>query len=235
MKPDRTRTVSDANVREHDHRDEPTAGRGGAWSWTRLVIAYGLLEWALWSGNRGVQEIASLAFITWVVVTTIAERPRLRDLGLGITGLRRAAIAIPIALIAAGLILFGSWMLGTLRPLYGSRPLAHALGYMLWAMIQQFILNSYFFLTLEALLPSRREAVAGAVLLFTIAHFPNPVLLVGTFLLSALFVTLFRRYRNIYPLGIAHAILGLTLAIALPDSVLRHMRVGIGYYHFVIK
>lgn len=223
------------DLREHDHPSEHIPGRGVAWPWIRLVIAYGLLEWALWSANRGVQEIASLAFITWVVVTTVAQRPRLRDLGLGVAGLRRAAVAIPIALIAAGCILFASWMLGALRPLYGSRPLAHALGYTLWAMIQQFILNSYFFLTLEELLPSSRDAVVGAVLLFTLAHFPNPVLLVGTLLLSALFVTLFRRYRNVYPLGIAHAILGLSLAIALPDSVLRHMRVGIGYYHFVIK
>ncbi len=222
------------DVHKHDHADH-AASRGVLWPWIRLAIAYGLLEWALWSANRGVQEIASLAFLAWVIVTTIAQRPRLRDLGLGLTGLRRAAITIPIALTAAGLILFASWMLGTLRPLYGSRPLTHALGYTLWAMIQQFILNSYFFLALEELLPSGRDAVIAAVLLFTLAHFPNPVLLVGTFLLSALFVTLFRRYRNVYPLGLAHAILGLSLAIALPESVLRHMRVGIGYYHFVIK
>jgi len=133
------------------------------------------------------------------------------------------------------LILLGAWRFGTLRPLYGSRPLDHALGYALWAMIQEFILNSYFFVSLEELLPRSRDAAIAAVMLFTLAHVPNPVLLAGTLLLSAFFVALFRRYRNIYPLGIAHAILGLTLAIALPDSVLRHMRVGIGYYHFVLK
>ncbi len=220
---------------EHDFPTARNASRRIAWPWVRIVIAYGLLEWALWSGNRSVQEIASLVFLTWVVVTTVAQRRPLRDLGLGVTGLRGAAVAIPIALVAAGLILLSSWMLGVLRPLYGSRPVAHALGYTLWALIQQFILNSYFFLTLEELLPRSRDAVAAAVALFTLAHFPSPVLLAGTFLLSTLSVTLFRRYRNVYPLGIAHAILGLSLALALPDSVLRHMRVGIGYYHFVIK
>ena len=205
------------------------------WPWLRIVVAYALLEWALWSSNRQVQETASLIFISWVLLTTAAQRPSLRELGLGLTGIRGAAIAIPIALFAAGLILLASWRLGALRPLYGSRPLAHALGYALWSMIQEFILNSYFFLTLEELLPRTRDAAIAAVLLFTLAHIPNPVLLAGTFLLSSVFVALFRRYRNIYPLGIAHAILGLTLAIAFPDSLLRHMRVGIGYYHFVIK
>lgn len=182
-----------------------------------------------------MQQVASLAFISWVIVTTVAQRRKLRDLGLGATGFGGAAIAIPVALVAAGLILLAAWLLGTLRPIYGSHPLPHALGYALWATIQEFILNSYFFLTLEELLPRSRDAAIAAVLLFTLAHIPNPVLLAGTFLASAFFVTLFRRHRNIYPLGLAHAILGLSLTLAFPDSILRHMRVGIGYYHFIIK
>jgi hypothetical protein len=31
---------------------------------------------------------------------------------------------------------------------------------------------------------------------------------------------------------VAHAILGLTIAITVPDNIHRHMRVGIGYYHY---
>jgi hypothetical protein len=40
---------------------------------------------------------------------------------------------------------------------------------------------------------------------------------------------MFRRYRNIFPLGLVHAALGLTIAASLPDSLLHHMRVGLGY------
>jgi hypothetical protein len=43
---------------------------------------------------------------------------------------------------------------------------------------------------------------------------------------------MFRRYRNIYPLAIVHAMLGLTVAITTPDSLLHHMRVGIGYLRY---
>ena len=220
---------------EQDPQPPGASHRNTTWPWTRLLIAYALLEWALWTSDRGIQQIASLAFITWVIITTIAGRRKMRDLGLGIRGFRGASIAIPIALLAAVLILFTSWSAGALRPLYGSRPVAHALGYTLWATIQEFILNSYFFLTLEEILPRSRDAAIGAVFLFAFAHIPNPVLVAGTLLLSAFSVALFRRYRNIYPLGIAHAILGLSLALAVPDALLRHMRVGIGYYHFVIK
>ena len=199
-----------------------------------MIVAYALLEWALWTTAR-TQQIASLAFITWIVVTTVSERRRLRELGLGLTGIRGASIALVVGVIAAGLILCAAWMLGTLRPLYGSRPLPHAFGYLLWATVQEFILNSYFFLTLEELLPRSRDAMIGAVVLFTLAHIPNPVLLVGTLLASIFFVSVFRRYRNIYPLGVAHGILGLALALSVPDIWIRHMRVGISFLHFVVK
>jgi len=43
---------------------------------------------------------------------------------------------------------------------------------------------------------------------------------------------MFRRYRNIFPLGLVHAALGLTIAASLPDHWLHHMRVGIGYLRY---
>jgi hypothetical protein len=54
----------------------------------------------------------------------------------------------------------------------------------------------------------------------------------ATFIGGLFFVELFRRFRNIYPLAVAHAMLGLTLAITIPDDWLRHMRVGLGFFHF---
>jgi hypothetical protein len=43
---------------------------------------------------------------------------------------------------------------------------------------------------------------------------------------------MFRRYRSIYPIGIVHAVLGLTVAVTMPDSILHNMRVGIGYLRY---
>jgi hypothetical protein len=43
---------------------------------------------------------------------------------------------------------------------------------------------------------------------------------------------MFRRYRSIYPIGIVHGVLGLTIALTMPDSLLHHMRVGIGYLQY---
>jgi membrane protease YdiL (CAAX protease family) len=75
-------------------------------------------------------------------------------------------------------------------------------------------------------------AVWVAATLFAAAHLPNPVLTTATLIGSLLFCEMFRRYRSLYPLAIVHAVLGLSLALTVPDSILHHMRVGIGYLRY---
>ncbi len=205
------------------------------WGWLQLAVAYGLLEASLWTAGDS-QRIFALAAALWIVLATIANRRSLRALGLGTTGFAKSLVAIPIAAAAAALIIVVGWQTGSLRELYGTRPpLWHSSGYAIWALMQQFILNSFFFVNLEDLLGSSRRALWGAVALFCFAHIPNPVLMAGTFVAALFFVSVFRRYRNIYPLGIAHAMLGLSLAVTVPDTWIRHMRVGISYLHFVVR
>lgn len=124
------------------------------------------------------------------------------------------------------IIVAGSVMrsLGPAQPV----PWRRAWQYAIWAMQQEFILQSFFYLRLESLLGSRR-ALLGAACLFSAAHLPSPLLTLLSFIGGLLFCEMFRRYRNIFPLGLVHAVLGLTIAASLPDSMLHHMRVGLGY------
>ena len=200
-----------------------------------MVVAYSLLEASLWTEGP-TQRIFALAAALWIVVATLLNRRSLRQLGLGTRGFVNSLIAIPVALAAAAVIVLIGWQAGTLRGLFGSRPLLwHSSGYAIWALMQQFILNSFFFLNLEELLGDSRRALWGAATLFCFAHLPNPVLMGGTLLAAVFFLALFRRHRNLYPLGIAHALLGLSLAVTVPDAWLRHMRVGISYLHFMVR
>ncbi|MBV9608956.1 MAG: CPBP family intramembrane metalloprotease, partial [Acidobacteria bacterium] len=80
-----------------------------------------------------------------------------------------------------------------------------------------------------------RKAVICSALLFAIAHVPSPVLTTGSLMMGLVFCEAFRRYRNIYPLALAHWVIGLSLSLALPDFIARHMRVGIGYLRFVAR
>jgi hypothetical protein len=65
--------------------------------------------------------------------------------------------------------------------------------------------------------------------IFSAAHLPNPILTVVTFVWGGIACAVFLRYHNLYPLGLAHALVGITIAISVPGPVIRNMRVGLGY------
>ena len=113
------------------------------------------------------------------------------------------------------------------------RPALHALLYGGWALGQQFLLQSFFFLRLEYILGYGRKALWTASSLFFVAHLPNPVLLAIAAVAAPISIELFRRYRNIYSLAIAHAFVGLALAVALPDRLTHQMKVGLAYLYWL--
>lgn len=106
--------------------------------------------------------------------------------------------------------------------------------YAVWALEQQFMLQSFMFVGVERALGTRIAVLACAGL-FGFAHLPNPVLTLATLSAGILFTLAFARYRNVYLLAIAHVILGLAFAIAVPEDVHHHMRVGWGYSRYVPK
>jgi membrane protease YdiL (CAAX protease family) len=82
---------------------------------------------------------------------------------------------------------------------------------------------------IEKIEGNKLKSAAMATGLFAAAHLPNPLLVAATLAIGFCFTQIFRRYRDIYTLGIAHGLLGLALACSLPNDVHRHMRVGLGY------
>jgi membrane protease YdiL (CAAX protease family) len=90
-------------------------------------------------------------------------------------------------------------------------------------------LNGYFLNRLRAVV-SVRAASLFAAILFALAHAPNPFLMAVTLPLGWGATLLYRRSRNLYLLGIAHAVVGLLLFLVVPDSISRHLRVGPGWF-----
>lgn len=196
------------------------------------LVGFAFLEAALWTDGK-LRWQFSLGVMLWIAFWTLYRQPSARQLGVRWDGFIRSCWVTGVAAaIGAGLLAAGR-LAGTLHPngLHRSLYLS-ALGYLFWTLQQQFILQSFFFIRLEQWLGSRR-AVWAAAGLFTVAHLPNPVLFPATLAAGLVFCAAFRRYRNIYTLAIAQAILGICLASAVPDAVHHHMRVGIGYLDWV--
>jgi hypothetical protein len=98
--------------------------------------------------------------------------------------------------------------------------------------MQQFLLQSYFLSRLLRLLPGRAAPIIVATGIFSLAHLPNPILTPITLVWGVVPCILFLRYRNIYALGLAHGIMGLCVAVTVPNSLHHHMRVGLGYLRY---
>jgi membrane protease YdiL (CAAX protease family) len=186
----------------------------------------------MWTSRPTQRAFFGVAF-AWILATTVASRPNLETLGLRIPFPRSSLWIVAGGGFLAIVVTAIALALHTLHPLQGAGLLAlHMAGYLLWAFEQQFILQDYFLFRLLRILPNEYSAVVGAALLFSTAHIPNPVLMAVTLVFGLASCALFLRYRNLYALGLVHGILGLCVAISVPDAVTHHMTVGLGYLHY---
>jgi Type II CAAX prenyl endopeptidase Rce1-like len=105
--------------------------------------------------------------------------------------------------------------------------------YALWACVQQLLLQGFFLPRCLRLTKTSASAALLAGALFSLAHLPNPLLTPVTLIWGFAACLLFLHYRNLYPLAMAHAIVGIAIAITIPGPVDHNMRVGLGYltYH----
>jgi membrane protease YdiL (CAAX protease family) len=194
-----------------------------------LVLAYALILLVIWT-PRPYQRILYIAAVVVLAAILTFSFQSARALGLQLTNLVRSLWIAVVALALAAVLILTAAHLHTLHNT--SHFIARYWGYALWAFVQQIILLDIFLRRLLVLLPSPRIAALAAAVLFASAHLPNPILVPLTLLWGFISCLLFLHYRNIIPLAIAHAALGITLAITIPSPVIRNMRVGLGFLHY---
>ena len=199
-----------------------------------LVVIYAAIQVALWTGGS-VRAIATASAWIGVIGSVLAERVSASKLGLGREGLRASLWILPAALALLGVTVLIGWLCGSLHGLAKEALWWRIAGYLPWAFAQQFAAQCFFFRRLEMLSGDRHAAVLMTSLLFAGAHLPNPVLVPATLLAEVLWTLAYRRYRNLYAISIAHALLAVAVTVAVPDAWHHHMRVGIGYFRYLAQ
>ena len=194
-----------------------------------LTISFAAILVVLWLPTREQLIFGPIALLAPLILVLL-QRPTLNELGVNWRRFISSLWILPAAVVvsAAGILLART--AGTFHELY-KPDLAHVGGYVLWTIYQQFLLQDYFMPRLTRVLRVD-AAIAFAAVLFAIAHLPNLALAVATLVWGAISCALFRRYRSLLVLGITQGLLGLCLAVCVPDAYLHHMRVGLGYWHY---
>ena len=208
----------------------PRSDPGSTRDLIEIILGYGLILFVIWMPEFP-QRILSPVALIFTLMVVLARRPSLNELGLGRRGLASSFWILPAAIVLALASMLVAKELGTLHPLYKG-DLKHIAGYVLWTLYQQFLLNDYFMPRLTRLLASEGAAVGLSAVLFAAAHLPNLPLTAATLVWGAISCALFRRYHNIYALGLAQGLLGLCFAICVPDALHHHLRVGLGYLRY---
>lgn len=211
---------------------QATLSRGRRRDAIEIAVAYGIImavEWTPRLLQRVLWLVAAvgLALIVW----------RSFD-GWHAMGFRAANFGRSMWIAAAALVLaaVAFAIAARMRTLHVPDGVLAFFGtycaYAVWTGVQQFLLQGVFLLRFLRLIPRPAMAALTAAALFATAHLPNPVLTPITFIWGFAACLLFLRYRNIYPLMIAHAILGITVAMTVPGPVDHNMRVGRGYLRY---
>jgi len=197
-----------------------------------IALSYGLIYAVEWT-PRPWQK-----YLWWIAALIIFFLAARSFEGIQVAGLRKANFfrsswLVGVALlIAAASIGFGA-QLHTLRFMGGPGLFIETYwAYALWSGLQQFLMQCFFLARLVRLLPTPRLAVIAATALFALAHMPNLFLILVTVLWGMVACFTFLHYRNLWTVSLAHAILGITIAIAVPGPVDHNMRVGLGYLRY---
>jgi hypothetical protein len=148
---------------------------------------------------------------------------RSRDLGACLRTFAPALALLTVAMLACGVLL------GTTRPITLDRAFFSWAAYLPWGLFQQYVLNGYFLNRFDVTVGRRAAPVVSAAL-FSGVHTPNWFLMGVTLLAGYVSARLYRRYRNLYFLGLAHGTIGFLLFLVVPDSISHHLTVGPGWY-----
>ncbi len=190
-----------------------------------MILAY-IWDWRFSHGGAWV------AILGLMLLSHVVRRESAYGLGFRTCNMGECWRDVAPALAALSLLMLASGiLLHTMRPIGVGTAVASLAAYLPWGVFQQYALNGYFLNRLDAVL-GRRAAFLVAAALFCGVHAPNWFLMVVAFPAGYCSTLIYRRYRNLYILGLAHATVGFLLFLVVPDSVSHHLKVGPGYSSF---
>jgi membrane protease YdiL (CAAX protease family) len=181
----------------------------------------------IWIWRAGYPHLW-VAILACLLLSHLLHGESARQLGFGRESLAECVhrfapllTILTLTMIAAGLLL------NTTRRIPPQQAFLALFAYLPWGVLQQYMLNGYFLNRFDRAFPPRAAAWLTAAI-FAAAHTPNVFLMLVAFVGGWCATQVYRRHRNLYFLGIAHATIGFLLYVTVPDSISHHLLVGPG-------
>ena len=216
-------------------RTKRTRGRSRWRDLLELSGIYALILIVIWTPRPWQFLLLAIAAIATFYIGYLSFEA-LRPMGLSTENLVRSLWAVGCAMVVTVAAIALADQLHTLHiPPTPGLFLRHYGIYAVWAGVQQIVLQWFFLSRSLRLLPDPTSAAAFTAGLFAVAHLSNPILAIITLVFGFASCYFFICYRNLVPLALTHAMLGICIGITIPASVDHNMRVGIEYLTYADK
>jgi membrane protease YdiL (CAAX protease family) len=209
-----------------------------AWEIASLVSSALIAEWILSAAAGRTKLIVAipLAFAFALVITShLLRKESLRELGFRFDNFLRAAklLVLPMIVVAG--------LCGSLGLIFGTRPDLFrwhperpivgqlALGFA-WGFVQQYVLQSFINRRAQIVWQKGFRSVVLTAFIFSFLHFPNPWLMLVTFIGGLVWAFVYQRAPNLFALAISHSLMTWVVVSTLPMSALNHLRIGFKYF-----
>jgi membrane protease YdiL (CAAX protease family) len=177
----------------------------------------------IWRARHAELWVAILACL---VLSHLFHDESARELGFGRRSLSECADRFgPALAVLALLMLAAGLLLNTTRSIAVDQEFLALFAYLPWGLLQQYMVNGYFLNRFDRAFSPGVSAWLTAAL-FGAAHTPNWFLMAVTIVGGWCATQVYRRYRNLFFLGIAHATVGFLLFLTVPDSISHHLNIG---------
>jgi membrane protease YdiL (CAAX protease family) len=223
--------ASETNNLEKSLSTEP--GRALAlWEILSVVTSCLLVEWVVLSFVGRSKLVGAVPVLLAVAFMLYSHRERaetFQDIGFRTDNFLAASrlLLLPTATVVLLIVIVG-WF--SSHALFVAPWRNRFLLLPLWALFQQYVLNGFINRRAQLALGKGLKSIVLVAVVFSLLHFPNPLLAVLTFVGGMIWAAVYQRQPNLFALALSHAVSSIALALTISPKLLDSLRVGFKYF-----